>query len=101
MAFLASRPSGVFAATAARSMSPVARWHRQFSFLIIGLWVPLPEPGGPAAGWERHAEALVYAPNRHGMRPGGTVADRAAGGSGSTAHRSQVKGGPWAPQAQC
>lgn len=47
IAFLASRPSGVFAATAARSMSPVARWHKQLSFLIAGLWVPLPEPGGP------------------------------------------------------
>lgn len=43
-----SRPSGVLAATAARSMSPVARWHRQFSFLIMGDWVPLPQPGGPA-----------------------------------------------------
>ncbi len=47
IAFFASSPRGVLAATAARSMSPVARWHRQFSFLINGLCVPLPLPGGP------------------------------------------------------
>ena len=40
-------PRGVFAATAALSISPVARWHRQYSSLIIGDWVPLPDPGGP------------------------------------------------------
>lgn len=44
-----SRPILVFAATAARSMSPVARWHRQCSLLITGDCVPLPQPGGPAA----------------------------------------------------
>ncbi len=40
-------PSGVLAATAARSISPVARWHRQNSFLMAGDWVPFPHPGGP------------------------------------------------------
>ena len=33
-------------------MSPVARWHRQWSFLSCGDCVPLPHPGGPAA-WAR------------------------------------------------
>eukprot|EP00955_Chlamydomonas_euryale_P085584 364114-Chlamydomonas_euryale.AAC.2 len=43
-----SRPSGDLAATAARSMSPVARWQRQCSNLMRGDCVPLPHPGGPA-----------------------------------------------------
>ena len=41
-------PRGVSAATAARSISPVARWQRQCSFLMTGLCVPFPQPGGPA-----------------------------------------------------
>jgi hypothetical protein len=45
---LASCPKGVFAATAALSMSPVARWHRQCSSFILGDCVPFPQPGGPA-----------------------------------------------------
>jgi len=48
MAALAWSPKGVFLATAARSMSPVARWHRQKSSLMMGDWVPFPQPGGPA-----------------------------------------------------
>ena len=40
MACLAFTPFGVFAATAARNMSPVARWHRQWSDLILGDCVP-------------------------------------------------------------
>ena len=43
-----SRPKGVLAATAALNISPVARWHKQCSSLILGDWVPLPQPGGPA-----------------------------------------------------
>ena len=45
---LTSCPRGVFAATAALSMSPVARWHRQCSSFIFGDCVPFPQPGGPA-----------------------------------------------------
>lgn len=48
MASLAFMPSGVLAPTAALSMSPVAKWHKQYSSLINGDWVPLPDPGGPA-----------------------------------------------------
>lgn len=44
---LTSMPRGVLAATAARSMSPVAKWQRQCSYLMVGDWVPLPHPGGP------------------------------------------------------
>jgi hypothetical protein len=40
-------PRGVLAATAALSISPVAKWHKQYSSLIMGDWVPFPEPGGP------------------------------------------------------
>lgn len=113
IAFLASRPSGVLAATAARSMSPVARWHRQLSFLIAGLWVPLPEPGGPAqrkggqraAACECAAQPLtIDASNtciaicmhrwtrcRHKERPGcelcQAVIDRLALGPTSASHR--------------
>ena len=47
MASLALMPSGVLAATAALSISPVAKWHKQYSSLMIGDWVPLPDPGGP------------------------------------------------------
>ena len=47
IASLAFVPRGVLAATAALSMSPVARWHKQYSSLISGDWVPLPDPGGP------------------------------------------------------
>lgn len=53
MAFFASMPIGDLAATAARSISPVARWHRQCSFLMTGDWVPLPQPGGPALTAQR------------------------------------------------
>lgn len=48
IASLALMPRGVFAATAALNISPVAKWHKQYSSLIIGDWVPFPEPGGPA-----------------------------------------------------
>ena len=47
IASLALIPRGVLAATAALNMSPVAKWHKQYSFLIIGDWVPFPDPGGP------------------------------------------------------
>lgn len=49
MASLALIPSGVLAATAALNISPVAKWHKQYSSLIIGDWVPFPDPGGPAS----------------------------------------------------
>lgn len=52
-----SRPIGVLAATAALSMSPVARWQRQCSCLIRGLWVPLPQPGGPASAQQHRHRA--------------------------------------------
>jgi hypothetical protein len=45
---LASRPIGEPLAMAARSMSPVARWHRQYCSRSLGAVVPLPQPGGPA-----------------------------------------------------
>ena len=48
IASLAFMPRGVLFATAARSISPVAKWHRQYSSLMIGDCVPLPHPGGPA-----------------------------------------------------
>lgn len=47
MASLALIPRGVLAATADLSISPVAKWHKQYSSLIIGDWVPFPDPGGP------------------------------------------------------
>jgi len=47
MACFASNPSFVCLATASRSMSPVARWHRQYSSLMKGDCVPFPHPGGP------------------------------------------------------
>ena len=43
----ASLPISVPADTAARSMSPVARWHTQYSSTSFGDCVPLPQPGGP------------------------------------------------------
>ena len=48
MACLASNPKGVCFETASRSMSPVAKWHKQYSSLMKGDWVPFPHPGGPA-----------------------------------------------------
>lgn len=51
---LTSCPKGVFAATAALSMSPVARWHRQCSSFIFGDCVPFPQPGGPAEHAKMH-----------------------------------------------
>ena len=48
MASLALIPRGVLAATAALSISPVAKWHKQYSSLIMGDCVPFPDPGGPA-----------------------------------------------------
>lgn len=48
MASLALMPSGVLAATAALSISPVAKWHKQYSSLMMGDCVPFPDPGGPA-----------------------------------------------------
>lgn len=29
-------------------MSLVAKWHKQYSSLMLGDWVPFPDPGGPA-----------------------------------------------------
>eukprot|EP00953_Heterococcus_sp_UTEX-ZZ885_P031638 16586-Heterococcus_DN1.PRE.3 len=47
MIALAFFPISVPAATAARSISPVAKWHRQYSSFTSGACVPLPAPGGP------------------------------------------------------
>eukprot|EP01139_Manchomonas_bermudensis_P009957 Amastigsp_a339750_3147.p3 type:complete len:174 gc:universal Amastigsp_a339750_3147:523-2(-) len=47
MTALAALPISVPAATAARSMSPVARWQKPKFSTISGAWVPLPLPGGP------------------------------------------------------
>ena len=47
MTFFALTPISVPARTAARSMSPVAKWHKQYSFFSLGAWLPLPAPGGP------------------------------------------------------
>lgn len=49
IASFAFTPRGVLAATAALSISPVAKWHRQYSSLMMGDWVPFPDPGGPAS----------------------------------------------------
>jgi len=43
MIFFASLPRSVPCPTSARSISPVARWHRQYFSLSLGAWVPLPE----------------------------------------------------------
>ena len=48
MASFALIPRGGLAATAALSMTPVAKWQKQYSSLIIGDWVRFPDPGGPA-----------------------------------------------------
>jgi hypothetical protein len=48
IASFALTPKGVLAATAALNISPVAKWHKQYSSLIMGDCVPFPEPGGPA-----------------------------------------------------
>lgn len=48
IASFALTPRGDLAATAARSMSPVDKWHKQNSSFMTGDCVPLPEPGGPA-----------------------------------------------------
>ena len=58
IAFFAAIPFGVCAATAALSMSPVAKWHKQCSLLIFGACVPLPHPGGPVSR-ERSRQSLV------------------------------------------
>ena len=61
-----SRPKGVLAATAALNISPVARWHKQCSSLILGDWVPLPQPGGPAHVkiQAQDAHGYVWAPSK-------------------------------------
>src|SRR5690606_20231132 len=41
------RPTGVCAATAARSMSPVDSWRMPCLSTSRPAWVPLPAPGGP------------------------------------------------------
>ena len=74
-----SRPSGVLAATAALSMSPVARWHRQCSFFSTGDCVPLPQPGGPGNGCGvrfdccNSTEASILHWSYVGRRGGGTA----------------------------
>jgi hypothetical protein len=40
-------PRGVPVVTAARNMSPVAKWHTLYFSLIKGACVPFPAPGGP------------------------------------------------------
>ena len=64
IASLALIPRGVLAATAALSISPVAKWHRQYSSLIRGDWVPFPEPGGPTRG----VEEVSNSPNEEHSR---------------------------------
>uniref|UniRef100_A0A7C8ZUL2 Uncharacterized protein n=1 Tax=Opuntia streptacantha TaxID=393608 RepID=A0A7C8ZUL2_OPUST len=59
IASLALIPREVLAATAALNISPVARWHKQYSSLMMGDCVPLPDPGGPTrmrrlSGLEEH-----------------------------------------------
>src|SRR5260221_6204579 len=43
----ASKPRGVPRLTAARNMSPVARWSSPSRSARMGAWVPLPAPGAP------------------------------------------------------
>jgi hypothetical protein len=64
IASLALIPRGVLAATAALSISPVAKWHRQYSSLIRGDWVPFPEPGGPT----RLVKGVPNSPNHEHYR---------------------------------
>ena len=57
---LAFLPKSVPADTAARSMSPVAKWQTQYSSTTRGACVPLPHPGGPTRmawvwGFFRHS----------------------------------------------
>jgi hypothetical protein len=52
IASFALTPKGVLAATAALNISPVAKWHKQYSSLIRGDCVPLPDPGGPKTSGE-------------------------------------------------
>src|SRR5579871_3293890 len=47
MMSLACRPTGVPAATAARSISPVESWTMPYRSTSRCAWVPLPDPGGP------------------------------------------------------
>ena len=47
MMSLACRPTGVWAATAARSISPVESWTMPYFWTSRCAWVPLPAPGGP------------------------------------------------------
>src|SRR5690606_16420329 len=48
MIALALSPTGVCAATAARSMSPVESWRMPCFSTSRAAWVPLPAPGGPS-----------------------------------------------------
>lgn len=52
-------PRGVLAATAALNMSPVAKWHKQYSSFMTGDWVPFPDPGGPALKYSQ-AQHCTY-----------------------------------------
>src|SRR5690606_23676773 len=48
MIFFASSPGGVWALTAARSMSPVEIWGMPNFSVMNAACVPLPAPGGPS-----------------------------------------------------
>jgi hypothetical protein len=62
----ASLPISVPAVTAARSMSPVARWHTQYSSTSLGLWVPLPQPARARSGGEERGEKWCLAESAGG-----------------------------------
>jgi hypothetical protein len=48
MIALASKPNGVPALTAARSMSPVEIWGMSYFLQMNAAWVPFPAPGAPS-----------------------------------------------------
>lgn len=44
---------------------PVARWQRQYSSLMMGACVPLPEPGGPVSCKELVESMRIMNPSLH------------------------------------
>src|SRR5690606_9825986 len=96
----ASRPTGVWFWTAARSMSPVERWRRSWAAARRFACVPLPAPGGPKRmGRIGGGTWIGCAPARAGRAkiPSGPAGQAAKNGGRGRPPRPPVPSSPHRP----